>query len=462
MLIPLFGKSILSKSANVTAQSRLNLYVEIPADQDRSPIVLYPTPGLTLFCDLSGLPIRGMYSRGSSLFVVQQASLFEIDSNGVATNRGATLGSNTGRVCMSDNGTQLFIVDSQKAYTYTYATTTLAEVTDADFPDGATTCTYLDGYSIVEEVGTQSFYISAVDDSTSWDALEFDTADQNPDDIVRVFADHGELLVFGDESTEFWANSGATDFPYSRLTSIETGLAAKWSVAKFETSVMFLAKNRLGNVQVVLLNGYTPMPVSTPDLDTLLNTYSVTNDATAFSYRENGHTFYQITFPAEGKSWLYDGTSGTWSELQSEGGRHRADLGVQFNGKTYVSDFESGIVYLLDPNTYTENGASIARQFVGRHIFKEDRQSIHSFWLDMETGVGLATGQGSDPQAVLRYSKDGGHSWSNELQAPIGAVGEYETRVKWDRLGRARDFTFEVTVTDPLKTVFINGYLKAS
>jgi len=461
MLIPLFGKSILSKSANVTAQSRVNLYVEIPADQDRSPIILYPTPGLTLFADLTGLPIRGMYSRGTSLFVVQQAALFEISTDGVATNRG-TIGSNTGRVCMTDNGTQLFFVDGQKAYTYTYATTTLADVSDADFPDGATTCTYLDGYFIVEENGTQSFYISAVDDGTSWDALEFDTADQNPDDIVRVFADHGELLVFGDSSTEFWANSGATDFPYSRLTSIETGLAAKWSVAKFETSVMFLAKNRLGNVQVVLLNGYTPMTVSTPDLDTLLNQYETTNDAVAFSYRENGHTFYQLTFPAEGKSWLYDGTSGTWSELQSEGGRHLADIGEQFNGKTYVSDYRSAKIYLLDPNTYTENGQGITRRFVGRHVFKEDRQSIHSFWLDMETGVGLATGQGSDPQAVLRYSTDGGHSWSNDLMAPIGAVGEYDTRVIWHRLGRARDFTFEVTVTDPVKTVFVNGFIKTS
>lgn len=461
MLIPLFGKSILSKSANVTAQSRVNLYVEIPADQDRSPIILYPTPGLTLFADLTGNPIRGMYSRGTSLFVVQQAALFEISTDGVATNRG-TIGSNTGRVSMTDNGTQLFFVDGQKAYTYTYATTTLAEVTDAEFPDGATTSTYLDGYTVVEEVNTQNFWISEVDNSTAWDGADFDNADQNPDDIVRVFGDHGELLVFGDESTEFWANSGATDLPYSRLTSIETGLAAKWSVAKFETSVMFLAKNRLGNVQVVLLNGYTPMTVSTPDLDTLLNQYETTNDAVAFSYRENGHTFYQITFPAEGKSWLYDGTSGTWSELQSEGGRHLADIGVQFNGKTYVSDYRSAKIYLLDPNTYTENGQGITRRFVGRHVFKEDRQSIHSFWLDMETGVGLATGQGSDPQAVLRYSTDGGHSWSNELHAPIGAVGEYDTRVIWHRLGRARDFTFEVTVTDPVKTVFVNGFIKTS
>ena len=80
----------------------------------------------------------------------------------------------------------------------------------------------------------------------------------------------------------------------------------------------------------------------------------------------------------------------------------------------------------------------------------------------METGVGLATGQGSDPQAVLRYSTDGGHSWSNEIPAPIGKVGEYDTRVIWHRLGRARDFTFEVTVTDPVKTVFVNGFIKTS
>ena len=99
---------------------------------------------------------------------------------------------------------------------------------------------------------------------------------------------------------------------------------------------------------------------------------------------------------------------------------------------------------------------------MSRHVFKEDRQSINSFGLDMETGVGLATGQGSDPQAVLRYSTDGGHSWSNEIPAPIGKVGEYDTRVIWHRLGRARDFTFEVTVTDPVKTVFVNGFIKTS
>lgn len=461
MLVPLFGKSIRSKSANVTAQRRLNCYMEIPEDQDKAQLILYPTPGLTLFADLSGNPIRGFYSRGTFIYAVQQGTLWEIASNGTATSRG-TIGTIAGRVCLSDNGTQLFLVDGAKAYTYTYATTTFAEVTDADFPDGATTCTYLDGYMIVEEADTQNFWISAVDDATSWDGADFDNADQNPDDIVRVYSDHGELIVFGEFSMEFWANSGATDFPFSRLTSIETGLAAKWSVAKFDTSLVFLAQNRLGNVQVVMLNGYIPQPVSTPDLETLINAYTVKSDATAFSYRLNGHTFYQITFPTEGKSWLYDGLSGVWSELESGSGRHLADLGVQYAGTTYVSDYASGKIYKLDPQMLTDNGASVRRQFVGRHIFAEDRVSIDQFRVDMEAGVGLATGQGSNPQAVLRYSKDGGHSWSSEIAAPIGRTGEYSTRVKWDRLGRTRDFVAEVTVTDPVKVVYTNGYLQTS
>ena len=461
MQVPLFGKAIRSKSANVSAQSRLNVYAEFPEDQDKSPVILYPTPGLTLSADLSGDPIRGVYTRGVLRYVVQQASLFEIADDGTTTNRG-TFSSIGGRVCMSSNDTQLFIVDGLKAYTYTYATTTLAEVTDSDFPDGATTCTYLDGYFIVEEVDTQNFWISAVDDGTSWDGADFDNADQNPDNIVRVFADHGELLIFGEASIEFWANSGSTDFPFSRLTSIETGCAAKWSIAKFSTSVMFLAADRLGHVQVVLLNGYTPQTVSTPDLETIINGYSVTSDATAFSYRMNGHTFYQITFPTAGRSWLYDGTSGIWSEVQSNGGRHIADLGTQYAGSTYVTDYDSGKLYKLDPNSYTDNGQRITRRFVSRHIFSESQVSVDSLVIDMETGVGLATGQGSDPQVMLRYSVDGGHSWSSEVWEPMGAIGEYLTRVKFDRLGRARDFTFEITVTDPVKTVFFNGYIDRS
>lgn len=203
MQVNLFGTATAAKSQNVTSQRRVNLYAEVPANPDRSPFTLYCTPGLTLFADLTGNPIRGMYSRGSSMFVVQQGALYEVSSSGTVTNRG-TLSTVGGTVCMSDNGAQLFIVDGVAAYTYTYASTTFAVVADADFPNGATTCTYSDRLFIVEKAGGQRFYLSGIDDGQSWDSNDFASADSNPDDLVRVYADHGELIPFGTYTTEFW------------------------------------------------------------------------------------------------------------------------------------------------------------------------------------------------------------------------------------------------------------------
>ena len=460
MQVNLFGTATASKSKNVTSQSRVNLYAEIPPQPDRSPFTLYPTPGLTLFADLSGNEIRGMYSRGSSVFCVHQGTLYEVSSSGVATNRG-TLSTVTGTVCMSDNGAQLLIVDGVSGYVYTYATTTLAEIdAGAWILNGATTCTYSDRLFIVEAPTSQRFYISGIDAGQTWDSLDFASADSNPDDLVRVYADHSELILFGTYTTEFWGWNGATDFPYQRLTATEWGLAAKWSVTKFSSSLMFLGRNRLGNVQVVLLNGYTPQAVSTPEIDTIINGYDVTSDATAFSYMLNGHAFYEITFPDAGKTWLYDGTSGVWSEVQSDGDRHRAQFAAQIESDIYVSDYQTGKLYLLDPSTYTENGAYITRSVTTRHVWQSgDFLSVASLWVDMETGVGLATGQGSDPQVMLRVSRDGGHSWSSTLTAALGKVGEYARRVLWRRLGRSRDFTFELSVSDPVKVVFLGGFI---
>jgi hypothetical protein len=79
-----------------------------------------------------------------------------------------------------------------------------------------------------------------------------------------------------------------------------------------------------------------------------------------------------------------------------------------------------------------------------------------------EPGVGLATGQGADPQAMLRWSNDGGATWSNENWRSIGKGGEYRARAIWRSLGRARDRVYELTVTDPVKRVIVGMELKAS
>lgn len=457
--VPLFGVGNKGKSVNVNAQERVNLFVELPTDPEANGIVMYPTPGTTTFVNFGANPNRGLYQKGDVAYAVNGSTLWEIAANGTTTSRG-TLLTTGGRVDITDNGTQMLIVDGTYGYIYTFATTTLAQIVDADFP-ASTTCSFLNGYFLVQKTSSAQWYISGLYDGTTWDALDFATAESDPDNLVRIFTDNGTVILFGEKTTEFWGDSGAEDFPFARIGSaaIEWGLAARWSLCKFDNSLMFLRKNRLGAVQVCRLSGTSAEPVSNEEMDYLFSTYSSVENATAYSYMVSGHPMYQINFPSANVSWVYDGKSNEWHEARyGDDGRHRGEIQVNFLNRAYVSDHENGKLYLLDQDVYTDDGNYIVREFVSRHNKNGEYIRIGKLWLDMETGVGNQTGQGTDPQLMMKVSKDGGHTWSNERWASIGAIGRYLTRAVFNRLGRGRDWLFKFRVTDPVKTVFVSGW----
>lgn len=459
--IPIFGLGHKSKSANVTAQTRVNVYLEIVPDKDKTQAVAYGTPGLTLFADLGATPFRCLQSLGDYVYGVHRGTFYQITNAGVATAKG-TLLTTTGRCGIENNGLQVMVVDGTYGYTYTVATDTFARITDADFP-GADTVAFNDGYFIVNKPNTGKFFLSALYDGMTWDALDFATAESNPDNLEAVVADHGELIPLGGISAEFWSNTGNLDFPYTRMTgaAVEWGLAARWSVAKFDNSLIWLAKNRMGEVQVVRLSGYQPQRVSTFDLENIINSYSSVSDATGFSYLHNGHPFYQINFPTAGESWLYDGASNAWSKMISHGmTRHRAEIATYFLNRTIVSDSSNGRLYNIDGDVYTENGEEIVSEITTKHVSNGlERIFAYALQVDLEAGVGLATGQGSDPQIMLQVSRDGGHTWGPERWRSMGKIGNYKTRALWTRLGASRDFVFRLRISDPVKRVILGAYL---
>lgn len=456
--IPLFGMGLGGKSRNVSDQLLTNLYREIQPEGEKYRMAIYPTPGLSLFTSFGEEPIRGWWQVGTLIYAVHRNQLYSINNAGVRTALG-TLDTSTGRCDLSDNGAQVIVVDGANGYIFTISGATFAKIADADFP-GATTVTFLGGYFIVSKPDSGQFYISGLYDGTAWDALDFATAESNPDELIRVFADGGQLMLFGDKTTESWGNSGAADFPFAIIggAASEWGLAARWSLAKFDNSVMFLRKNRLGQVQIAKQAGYASVAVSTPELDNRINAYSAVSDATAFSYMLDGHSFYQINFPTANESWLYDGLSNAWQKVQSGTGRHRANLQLNLLDSPYVADYENGNVYRFSDDEYTDAGAPIAREMTCRHISTGDWTVFEELWIEMEAGVGLSSGQGENPQIMMQVSKDGGHTWGNELWVPFGKMGEYRKRAVWRRLGRSRDWLFRFRVTDPVNTVFVNAW----
>lgn len=328
---------------------------------------------------------------------------------------------------------------------------------------GGDVCVFLDGYFVTNIPNTKQFQISDPYNGLAWNALQFASKEAYTDNLRSVAVDNGNLVLIGDISIEYWQNTGAYPFPFERIAGSPTdvGLAALWSVGRCSGNLYFLARTRRGSLSIVKMFNYQPIVVSTPDLDYLLNSYPSPGDAIAFTYRWNGHEFYQISFGAAGVTWLYDATSEAWSTMTSgDDTRHYGQRGTQFNGQIAVSDYRNGNIYNFDQTTYTDNGDYIARELITPHTFASssfNRVLIYRLRLDMEQGVGLADGQGQSPQVMLQVSRDGGYTYGNEMWASPGQAGEYLKRAEWRRLGASRSFVFKFRITDPVKVVLLSA-----
>lgn len=527
----MLGLGVKSGYANVTAQERVNCFIENVKDAEKASTVCYGTPGLTLFSDYLGdTPVRGIYSFGDYLYVVHRSNFWRIDNGGTFVQLG-NIASTTSRCSLSCNSTQILIVDgTDEGYIYNIAPnadvsisnaspcvvtdtnhglpdgaaiqfsttgslptglstgttyyvtyvnansyklsatrggsdintsgagsgvharyTYLSAITDGDFVGGVSSA-FLNGYFIINRPNSQTYYISSLYDGLSWSSLEFASAESSPDNILRVFVDHSQLLLLGKFTTENHADVGTLDFPFARTgIAIDWGIVGAWSLARLDNSVAFLARKRMGEVQVVMYTGGTPQRISNHDIERLLNSFSNLDDSTAWSYTFNGHPMYVLN--AGGYTFMYDLSSGCWSYLKGFGiDRHRAQMSESFQNKTIVTDYENGNLYWLDGDAYDDNGAPLIMTISGKHIFNGiNRLTINEINIDMEMGVGLVSGQGVNPQIGLSVSKDSGNSWGNQRFASIGKIGEYKNLVRFGQLGQARDFVLKLEISDPVK-----------
>ena len=330
--------------------------------------------------------------------------------------------------------------------------------TGVNFPI-ANTVAFIDSYFVVNVAGTKQFWLSGNYDGFYWDPLQYASKEAYTDNLEAVTVDNGNIVLLGTISQEYWQNNGGFPFPFARISGSPTdvGVAARWSMARCGGMLFYLGRTRRGGISVFSVQNYAPTVVSTPDLDYLINQYQNISDAVAFGYRQNGHEFYQISFPTEGKTWLYDASTQAWSELSSNGGRHYAQWGAQFKNEIVVSDYRTGKLYKLDPDYYTDAGDSIVRELITPHAFSNstfNRLHIYRLRLDMEQGVGFPA---VPPQIMLQISRDGGYTYGNEMWVNMGSLGQYRRRAEWRRLGVSRSYVFKFRITDPIKVVILSA-----
>jgi hypothetical protein len=498
MKTPILGSAYVARSVNAADNRMVNLFPEVVPEGGKEPAFLQRAPGLVTLATIGSGPIRGMWTFGSYGYVVSGSLLYQVDSFWGAVAKGTIAGS--GPVSMADNGIQLFIAADPEGYIYNFQTDVFQQITDPDFP-GAGTVGYLDGYFIFNEPNSQKIWVTQLLDGTSVDPLDFASAEGNPDNVVAIFVDHREVWVYGTNSTEVWYNAGLLDFPLSRIQGAfnELGCAAPYSIAKMDNQIYWLGRDARGHGIVFRAAGYMGQRISTHAIEWQMQDYVNLSDAVGYTYQQDGHSFYVLNFPTANTTWVFDVATGAWHERASfqagEFNRHRGNSQMFYNDEVVIGDYQNGKIYKFDLTVYADDGA-IQKWLRSWRALPTGANNLtrtiqHSMQLDCETGVGLngfSLGdvfalqaennediitengdffiiqglplvQGADPQVMLRWSDDGGHTWSNEHWKSMGRIGQFGSRTIWRRLGatmKIRDRVYELSGTDPVR-IYIMG-----
>lgn len=451
----------MARSLKANCQRCVNLYPEHNQEDAPTPITQYPTPGLVqLAATPFNVPIRGLYTASNgNLYMVGGNKLYFVTAGWGLTLLGS-IGTQTGPVSMLDNKVTMVLVDgSTTGYTIELSTNTFAVLDDpTGLFNGSWGVGYIDGYMLFP---TDTGFISTLANVIQFDGTY--TADKNgaPDLMGNLATLNRQLWLVGQGTSEIWYNVGGVLFPFATQPGafIQHGIAARASLAGMDKNLFWLGKDEQGHGVVWKGQGYECKRISTHALEGQIQSYGFISDALGWTYQQDGHWFYVLTFPSADRTWVWDETTEMWHErmwLDADGRehRHRANCHAAAYGVHVVGDWQNGKLYRLDLDVYTDAGATILRRRSFPHIttgFKEDgtpisgdgkRIQFRSFIADMECGT--IEDPNTDPQVYLRWSDSGGKTWGVPISQTLGRSGAYLTSMQWQNLGFARDRVFEL------------------
>ena len=540
MKTPILGQSYVARSVNAADNRMVNLFPEATLEAGKTSGFLNRAPGLRKLATIGTGPIRGLWApepNGAYAYVVSGNSFYQIDSSYNATFRGTVTG--IGPVSIADNGSQIFIAANPDGFIYNMNTLAFAQITDPDFA-GAVTVGFLDGYFVFNQPNSQIVWVTSLYDGQSIDPLAFASAEGSPDGLVSLIIDHREAWLFGTNSVEVWYDAGTVGFPLTRIQGAynEIGCAAVYSIAKLDNGVFWLGADTRGRGIVYRTNGYSGVRISTHAVEFAIQNYSTVTDAIGYTYQQEGHAFYVLTFPTAQATWVYDVATDNWHERAGWANgtftRQRPNCQMNYNNQIILGDYKDGRIYAYDLAVYADDD-NIQKWFRSWRALPPNSNNLnrtaqHSLQLDCETGVGLnlypaydseglltETGDniiaeyiqnnlvtqsgnimtteagdilvdiadfpgewsppeyltteaypeapGYNPQIMLRWSDDGGHTWSNEHWKSMGKIGNYGYRTIWRRLGmteKIRDRVYEISGSDPVKIAIMGAELLLS
>lgn len=394
---------------------------------------------------------------GTQLFTVLDRYLYLVDRKGVRTLKGA-LNSRNGYVDMSIGTSQLVITDGPNGYVYDLVTQVFKRIASEGWL-GSVRVAYVGGYYIFSQPNSPTWFISAIEDASSDDPLDFATAPSSPDNVICPIADHGEVWLFGSASIEPWSNTGAADFPFeqNRGAVMQTGTVAAFSITRLDNTLYWLGRDENGGGVVWRAQGYQPQRISNQGIEEKIQAVieagiDVTK-AIAYAYQQNGRSFYCLNVPGMDTTLCFEISSGQWhdrAELDIATGNYkqgRITHHVYCYGK-HICAASDGVLYLLDPAANTNAGDILVRDRITPHYAQPSLERIKFSELELDCRVGAGKPDGAGCEVLMRFSDDGGSTWEDWRTVSLGATGEYQQRARFLRCGSARDRVWQVRCTD--------------
>jgi len=492
--IPIVGQAYTARSLNLASQQCINLYPEI-SEVNGQISALYGTPGLRLLTTLPGTGgTRGGYVPATGrAIIVQGNKVYRLDGNMNYAQCAGELLTTSGTVSITDNGTTAVIVDGNYGYALDLASSVITRIINDAFT-GSTRVSFISGYFVFIRPASQVFYWSYPPYSTDFDGLDFASTEGNPDFMVSQIVDHSEVWFFNAQSTEVYRVTANPDQPIESTGAfIEHGCAAAQSVAKLDNTVFWIGQDSNGNGAVWRANGYTPQRISTHAIEYAIQSYGVISDAIAYTYQQDGHAFYVLTFPSASKTWCYDVSTGGWHErayrntTTGDFERHRSNWLIFFGGNHIVGDYADGRLYALDPDYYTDDGDPLVAVRSAPVVSNSAKRLFHTnIQVEVESGVGLDSLRtnyntasynlnsitqsneltDSDPPAIVS-SADlvGAQSTSSGGEAAVTTVDSIVDYMYFSGLNPALTYTVNLTFSTKIDYNFatnVNYYLKDS
>ena len=486
---PLIGNAYQERSIIAGAQETINLYAEFNGNDNGAdpvaptPFTYYPTPGTQNF----GAPSDPVdYARNrctyrtsiGTAYTVIGPKVYSVQPSGALVFIGAIV-DRPSQIIMADNGLAAVLVDGQQGWAIDLATNDFGEIIDASFY-GADFVVLLDSFFVFNRPATNQFYISLslVDFSmliggTAFDPLDIAAKSGSADPIVAILTYQKQLWLVGALTTEIWIGTGAADFYFQLVQGayIDHGCIAPFSAANTDVVGIWLMQDRAGKNMVVQTDGYGVKDVGTPYLVKRFNSFADTSDAIGFFFQQEDHAFYVLIFPTANETWMYHLKTKKWNRwcfLDINTGalnRSRANCGMFFNSQNIIGDWETGKLYYLKSNIYTdvasdpETSTPIVRIKTFYHMVDEEYSRVvyNSFDADMQVGEQDPTIE-TVPDVLLSWSDDRGRTYGFPVTQSMGKGGQFLTTISWSRLGMARDRVFKLQWSAPIETALNGGF----